>query len=147
MVFIPTPKQVLIAVALAASLLATPFVQAQVRELRIGVASHVRSLDVNEATGNNEAQFLHNLFDTLIERDNYASPLKFVPGLALSWKMVAPTTMELKLRDGVVMHDGVTMGGEDVKFSLERMFQPKDPRFRAANGRFFYNFKSVSLHT
>lgn len=145
MVFIPTPKQVLIAVALAASLLATPFVQAQVRELRIGVASHVRSLDVNEATGNNEAQFLHNLFDTLIERDNYASPLKFVPGLALSWKMVAPTTMELKLRDGVVMHDGVTMGGEDVKFSLERMFQPKDPRFRAANGRFFYNFKSVDV--
>ena len=100
MVFIPTPKHVLMAVALAASLLSTPFVQAQVRELRIGVASHVRSLDVNEATGNNEAQFLHNLFDTLIERDNYAAPLKFVPGLALSWKMVAPTTMELKLRDG-----------------------------------------------
>ena len=71
-------------------------------ELRVGVASHVRSLDVNEATGNNEAQFLHNIFDTLIERDNYASPLKFVPGLALSWKMVSPTSMELKLRDGVV---------------------------------------------
>jgi peptide/nickel transport system substrate-binding protein len=114
-------------------------------ELRIGVASHVRSLDVNEATGNNEAQFLHNIFDTLIERDNYASPLKFVPGLATSWKMVAPTTMELKLRDGVVMHDGNVMEAEDVKFSLERVFAPKDPRFLASQGRFFYNFKSVDV--
>lgn len=118
---------------------------AQPRELRIGVASHVRGLDVGEATGNNEAQFLHNLFDTLIERDNDASPLKFVPGLATRWKMVAPTTMELELRGGVVMHDGTTMDAEDVKFSLERVFQPKDPRFRASNGRFFYNFKSVDV--
>lgn len=118
---------------------------AQVRELRVGVASHVRSLDVQEATSNAEAQFLYQIFDTLIERDNYAAPLKFVPGLALSWKMTTPTTMELKLRDGVVMHDGQTMGAEDVKFSLERVFDPKDPRFRASQGRFFYNFKSVEV--
>lgn len=119
--------------------------QTNIRELRIGVASHVRTLDVNEATGNNEAQFLNNIFDTLIERDNYAAPLKFTPGLALKWEMVAPTTMQLKLRDGVVMHDGNIMDAEDVKYSLERVFQPKEARFRASNGRFFYNFKSVEI--
>ena len=115
------------------------------RELRVGVASHVRTLDVNEATGNNEAQFLHNIFDTLIERDNEAAPLQFKPGLATNWKMVADTTLELNLREGVVMHDGTTMRAEDVQYSLERVFQPKDPRFRASNGRFFYNFKSVEI--
>lgn len=119
--------------------------QTNVRELRIGVASHVRTLDVSEATGNNEAQFLHNIFDTLIERDNYAAPLKFKPGLATSWKMVSPTAMELQLRNGVVMHDGETMSADDVKYSLERVFQPTEARFRASNGRFFYNFKSVEI--
>ncbi len=134
------------AITLAIALVAAAWLPGTLAaELRVGVASHVRSLDVQEATGNNEAQFLHNLFDTLIERDNYASPLKFVPGLATSWKMVAPTTMELKLREGVVMHDGNVMDAEDVKFSLERVFNPKDPRFRASQGRFFYNFKSVEV--
>ncbi len=116
---------------------------AQMRELRVGVASHVRSLDVQEETGNNGAQFLHQIYDTLIERDNYASPLRFVPGLAISWRMVAPTTMELKLRDGVVMHDGTSMDAQDVKFSLERMLDTKEPRYASARGRFFYNLKSV----
>jgi peptide/nickel transport system substrate-binding protein len=115
------------------------------RELRIGVASHVQSLDAQEATSNAQAQILYNIFDTLIERDNYAAPLKFVPGLATSWKMVSPTSMELKLREGVVMHDGTIMDADDVKFSLERVFNPKDPRFKAAQGRFFYNFKSVDV--
>ena len=135
----------LVALAWTCAAVLPPAVQAQPRELRVGVAAHVRSLDVSEATGNNEAQFLHNLYDTLIERDNHAAPLKFMPGLATSWKMVAPVTMELKLRDGVVMHDGTTMDAEAVKYSLERVFQPKDPRFRASNGRFFYNFKSVDV--
>ena len=133
------------AAALLIALFFCTVAHAQNRELRVGVASHVRSLDVQEATSNAEAQFLYQIFDTLIERDNYAAPLKFVPGLAVSWKMTAPTTMELKLRDGVVMHDGQTMSAEDVKFSLERVFEPKDPRYRASQGRFFYNFKSVEV--
>lgn len=132
---------VLIGLALGQAVIAQP----NLKELRIGVASHVRTLDVNEATGNNEAQFLHNIFDTLIERDNYAAPLKFAPGLATSWKMVSPTAMELQLRDGVVMHDGETLSADDVKYSLERVFQPTEARFRASNGRFFYNFKSVEI--
>ncbi|MGE0559026.1 MAG: ABC transporter substrate-binding protein [Burkholderiales bacterium] len=118
---------------------------AQQRELRVGVASHVRTLDVQQMTSNAGAQFLPQIFDTLIERDNYASPLRFVPGLATSWKMVAPTTMELNLRDGVIMHDGTTMDAQDVKFSIERILDPKEPRYASARGRFFYNLKSVEV--
>ncbi len=130
----------LLVCALAASL-----AYAQVRELRVGVASHVRTLDVQEMTSNSGASFLYQIFDTLIERDNHAAPLKFLPGLATSWKMVTPTTMELKLRDGVIMHDGATLDAEDVKFSLERVLEGKDPRYGSARGRFFYNLKSVEV--
>jgi peptide/nickel transport system substrate-binding protein len=105
----------------------------------------VRTLDAQEMTGNNGAQFLHQIYDTLIERDNYAAPLKFLPGLATSWTRVSPTTMELKLRDGVIMHDGTTLDAEDVRFSLERVIDRKDPRFGSARGRFFYNLKSVEV--
>ncbi len=118
---------------------------AQVRELRVGVASHVRTLDVQEMTGNDGAQFLYQIYDTLIERDSYAAPLKFVPGLATSWTRVSPTAMEFKLRDGVIMHDGTTFDAEDVRFSLERVIDGKDPRFGSARGRFFYNLKSVEV--
>lgn len=118
---------------------------AQVRELRVGVASHVRTLDVQEMTGNDGAQFLYQIYDTLIERDNHAAPLKFVPGLATSWKMIAPTTMELKLREGVILHDGSTLEADDVKFSLDRVIDGKDPRYGSARGRFFYNLKGVDV--
>ena len=136
-----------VALAAAAVLCMTGFapVQAQVRELRVGVASHVRTLDVQEMTSNSGASFLYQIYDTLIERDNHATPLKFQPGLATSWKMVAPTTMELKLRDGVIMHDGATLDAEDVKFSLERVLDKKDPRYGSALGRFFYNLKGVDV--
>lgn len=132
-------------IAFTAVALTASGVSAQGRDLRVGVASHVRTLDVQEETSNAGAQILHQLYDTLIERDNYATPLRFLPGLATSWKMVAPTIMELRLRDNVVMHDGNVLDAEDVRFSLDRVFNPKDPRFRSTRGRFFYNFKAVEV--
>jgi len=129
--------------ALAGLYLMTSVASAQVRDFRVGVASHVRSLDVQEQTSNSAAQFLYQIYDTLIERDNFAAPLQFQPGLATSWRMISPTTMELKLRDGVIMHDGTTLDAEDVKFSLERTIDKKDPRYGSARGRFFYNLKGV----
>lgn len=49
MTFMSTRMHVRMALALAVSLLAAPLARAQARELRIAVASHARSLDVNEA--------------------------------------------------------------------------------------------------
>ncbi len=52
--------------------------------------------------------------------------------LATSWRRVDPRTIELTLREGVVMHDGRTMEAEDVAFtfSQERMWTglPADNR-------------------
>ncbi len=91
-------------------------------------------------TTNPQAQFLYGIHETLILRDPYSKPLKFLPGLAETWKMIQPTVMELKLRKGVKFHDGTTMDAEDVVFSLNRIWKITRPEYNTAQGRFFYNF-------
>lgn len=46
------------------------------------------------------------------------------PALAVSWKIVNPTTWEFKLRQGVKFHDGRPFTAEDVAFSIERAKGP-----------------------
>jgi len=69
------------------------------------------------------ANLARNLFDTLLERDQ---DLKIQPALAVAMpKLVAPTTWEFKLRSGAVFHNGEPVDAEAVKFSLERLVDPK----------------------
>ncbi|HMC44677.1 MAG TPA: ABC transporter substrate-binding protein, partial [Caballeronia sp.] len=92
-------------------------ITAHAAELRIGLAADVTSLDphyLNVAPNNNAAW---HLFDALVHVDENA---RLVPGLALSWRAIDPTTWEFKLRKGVKFHDGSEFTGEDVIFSLER---------------------------
>ncbi len=46
--------------------------------------------------------------------------LETVPQLALSYQWADPTTLMIRLRPGVVFHDGETMDAAAVKYSLER---------------------------
>ena len=62
-----------------------------------------------------------NIFDTLLERDQ---ELNIVPLLAESYRIVAPTTWEFKLRKGIKFHNGEPFDAEAVKFSLERLVDP-----------------------
>jgi peptide/nickel transport system substrate-binding protein len=59
-----------------------------------------------------------HIFDRLVERDAHS---KLVPGLALSWKLVADDTWEFKLRPGVKFHDGSDFTAEDVAYTLARV--------------------------
>lgn len=120
-------------------------IPAAAQELRVGVASHVTSLDVQEETSNAGAQFLYNIYDTLIEPEALSEIPKYGPGLALSWKRLGPTVTEFKLRPNVRMHDGGILEADDVAFSLNRVFRQQDPRFLGSHGRFFYNFDRVEV--
>jgi peptide/nickel transport system substrate-binding protein len=86
-------------------------------ELRIGLAADVTSLDphfLNVAPNNNAAW---QIFDALVHVD---ANTRLVPGLAVSWRAVDPTTWEFKLRRNVKFHDGSDFTAADVIFSLER---------------------------
>ena len=118
---------------------------AQAQELRIGLSTFEDSLDPQNTTGNSGAPMLYQIFDTLIERDSFSNPLTFKPGLATEWRQVEPTVWELKLREGVVFHNGDSFDADDVEFSLDRMFHGENPDFTSAWGRWAYNFKDVEV--
>ena len=86
-------------------------------ELRIGLSADVTSFDphfLNVAPNNNA---VWHVFDALVHVD---ANVRLVPGLAVSWRVVDPTTWEFILRKGVKFHDGSEFTAEDVIFSLER---------------------------
>ena len=95
--------------------------------------------------GNNAAPLLYNVYDTLIEREPFTSPLTYIPGLATEWEQVEPTIWELTLRDDVTMHDGTVMDAEDVAYSLNRIFAHEQADFMSSWGTFFYNFDRVEV--
>jgi peptide/nickel transport system substrate-binding protein len=64
----------------------------------------------------------NNLFDGLLERD---ADLNLVPLLAESYQSVNQTTWEFKLRRGIRFQNGEPFDAESVKFSLERLIDPK----------------------
>jgi peptide/nickel transport system substrate-binding protein len=72
----------------------------------------------------------NNMFDGLIERD---PDLQLVPLLAESYRNVGPTVWEFKLRRGIRFHNGEPFDAESVKFSLERLVDPR-LKLRGASG-------------
>ena len=102
---------------ICAALSLTAALSAVAAELRIGLGADVTSLDphfLNVAPNNNAAW---QIFDALVHVDADA---RLVPGLAVSWRALDPTTWEFKLRKGVKFHDGSDFTAEDVMFSLQR---------------------------
>ena len=63
-----------------------------------------------------------NMFDTLYARDDEGN---LVPSLAVSAEAVDDTTWELKLREGVVFHNGEVFDANDVKATLDRITDPE----------------------
>lgn len=63
------------------------------------------------------------IYDRLLDFD---TDMRIVPELAVSFKMARDLkSMVLKLRPGVVFHDGTLLDADAVKFSIERMMDKK----------------------
>lgn len=116
----PIPRRGLAAMLLlsVAPLVATPAVaQTNGSTLNIGIGGAVTSIDPHfYNAGPNNSLAMH-IFDRLVERDARAQPF---PGLAESWRVVADTIWEFKLRAGVKWHDGRDFTAEDVAFTIRR---------------------------
>ena len=92
-------------------------VPAQAADLRIGLSADVTTIDPHHLPSQPNLAVGYHVFDALTHVDEKA---RIIPGLAVSWRTLDPTTWEFKLRPGVKFHDGAELTAEDVVFSLDR---------------------------
>jgi peptide/nickel transport system substrate-binding protein len=126
-------------VALAASAL-----PAAGQTLRVAVSSPVTSIDPHYHNLAPNISLSTQIFDRLIEMDEHAH---LVPGLAASWKLVAPDTWELKLRDAK-FQNGNEFVPDDVVFTMDRIPKvPNSPSNFAAYTKPVTSTEIVDPHT
>jgi len=109
--------------------------------LVVAIAGEPTNLDTTNDLGNVGVRLLYPIFDLLIRRD-FLDGNKLVPSLATSWRRVDDLTLELKLRDGVLFHDGSKLTADDVKFTFDRIL---DPNARGEARGYFLNLEGVQV--
>ena len=82
------------------------------------------SLDPILTTHQPSAQIYEHLYSTLVQPDPETG--KLIPDLAESWEVPDPKTFVFKLRQGVKFHNGRGLTAEDVKYSFDRLLDPKN---------------------
>ena len=91
--------------------------------LTVGVEGHLQRTDPHIMYAANDARAWMQVCEALVTTDR---EFNIVPGLAESWEMSDDAkTWTFHLRDGVVFHNGRKMTADDVKFSFDRMLDPK----------------------
>lgn len=111
---LPGLKAVAVAASMTALVGAFP---ATAADIVIGSSTEPSALDPHfSRTGNNQ-NVAAQIFDRLAHPD---PNLQTTPALAESWTNIDPTTWRVKLRPGVVFHDGTALTPEDVIFSMTR---------------------------
>ncbi len=75
--------------------------------------------------------FFYHTHDNLGVRD--MSTMQIGPWLAESWEITDPTTWQLKLREGVMFHNGDPFTAETVKWNWERIINPEQASQQAGN--------------
>jgi len=87
-------------------------------ELAVAADVWPTSFDPALSFGEQDNHYIHQIYDTLII---LKPDMTLQPGLATAWEFVNPTTLVLKLRQGVRFHDGERFDADAVKFNLDRM--------------------------
>src|SRR4029450_8635586 len=97
--------------------------------LVVGMSQDLPGLDPHPSTSTITYQVLSLVYQGLVDLDG---DLKIKPVLAESWTTSADgRTWTFKLRKGVKFHNGRALAASDVKFSIDRILDPKT----AARGR------------
>src|ERR1700751_6156460 len=99
-----------LAAALAAAL-ALSITTADARSVKWARGADALTLDPHAQNEGPTIAFNNQVYEPLILRDNAN---KLIPVLAVSWRLVDPTTWEFKLRSGVKFHGGEDFSADDV---------------------------------
>ncbi len=91
-------------------------------DLTIGVDQEAVGLDPNLVTAFSSVARVGLMYNRLVRYDN---DLDIIPDLAESWEIPDNLTYTFHLRKGVKFHDGAELTSEDVKFTLDRILDPK----------------------
>jgi peptide/nickel transport system substrate-binding protein len=114
---------------LAVLALAGPEAAAQQKPVVIVQSGEAATLDWHMHCDKNAHEPDRQIFDTLLRRN--LKTLQLEGNLAESWRLLNDTTWQFKLRRGIKFHNGEPFDATAVKFSIERMLNPK----QAAPGR------------
>lgn len=106
---------------IVALIFATPCV-AKERTIKVAVGVDSTSMDPPMSTNITDKNVTSHIYDTLLYRD---AEMKVQPNLATSWKLTDDTTWELQLRQGIKFQNGEEFTADAVKFSIDRILDPK----------------------
>ncbi|WP_342513070.1 ABC transporter substrate-binding protein [Sporosarcina sp. FSL K6-1522] len=87
-------------------------------EIIVGITSDPQSWDPIDTFLLDWSTVAISVFEGLVERD---LDLELKPGLAESWEYLDDSTIEFKLRQGVVFHNGEPFNADAVKFTFDRL--------------------------
>lgn len=132
-----TRKAVLTGFALAAALILSSCSQAGQTDtaktgsatLTVAQVSPVVTMDPAMHRDRVTQTVVRNVFEALVNQDDKLAP---VPELATAWTQVNDTMWRFTLREGVKFHNGEEFNAEAVKYSLERVLDPKQKSPRAS---------------
>jgi len=113
--------------------------------LKVGVPADAVGLDPHKTRAYSSALMLKTIYEELValsQDDNV------MPGLAKSWTISEDGLVyTFKLREGVKFHNGREMVAQDVKYSYERLMDPKTKAPRLGPVKKIKEIKVIDKHT
>ncbi len=121
---------------------AFPYLELQpkgnVKEVHVGSTYRMSSAHLFTERSSNGRGYLRFVYDTFLTYDNNNA---LIPWAAESYKVVDPTTIDLKIRDGMKWHDGKPVTAQDAKFTIDYLLHWKPPLWSFA----YAHIKSAEL--
>lgn len=108
-------------------LVAVPSLGFAKADLTIAVDSPPKTMNPHGYNSDANLSYMSNFFDGLLQRAPKDGKLS--PALATEWQRVDELTWKFILRKGVTFHNGNPFDAADVKFTFERMKDPKYSKF------------------
>jgi peptide/nickel transport system substrate-binding protein len=116
-------KQLKSLITLAAILLVLPAMAFAMADLVVATDAPPKAMNPHAFSSDANLSYMSNFFDGLLQRK--APEGKLGPALAVKWARVDGLTWRFELRKGVTFHNGNAFTAADVKFTFERMKDPK----------------------